>query len=87
MLFDSVWESSLIEDLDKIHAAFSAESVQETKNRLRNMDTRWGFKVLDKMEMIDEHLLQKWFELTKYSSQPDCTLEDVYEKERLLSFQ
>ena len=22
------------------------------------MDTRWGFKVLDKMEMIDEHLLQ-----------------------------
>ena len=29
MLFDSVWESSLIEDLDKIHAAFSAESVQE----------------------------------------------------------
>jgi len=32
-------------------------------------------------------VIQKWFELTKYSSQPDCTLEDVYEKERLLSFQ
>jgi hypothetical protein len=82
---DGVWEGTLMKDIDGIHAAFAAEAAQEAKHRLENMGTKWSLATLNRMEMIDERLLQKWFELTSYAAKPNCTLDDVYEKELLLT--
>lgn len=81
---NKTWEGTLMKEIDGIYSAFSAESVAEVKKRLMNMKTNWAFITLNRMEVIDEHLLQKWFELTRYAAGKNRNISEVYEKELFL---
>ena len=79
---EAIQEKIFSETLDKIKSAFSSDDVFKVKSKLRSYNDEWAVEAADKIDTLNEKIVNNYFQLTRHSCSNNATLETVQAMEK-----
>ena len=75
-------EKKFNEIVDKIKSAFSSDDIFKIKSKLRGYNDDWSTEAADKIDTLNEKVVNNYFQLTRHSCSSNATLDTVQAMEK-----